>query len=674
MTAEHINLKYLSSVQRGIEGLTDIRISIYDRKGVEVLASRMKAPPVSLFTNTETGEDDYNNFRKDTIKTAVLRKDITISRSPAGHFHFFIPCHINDTTLVLVGGAFSISFSLDDFRDFISRPAHRYSDPTHLIEAFSDSKISMMDYEKVWEIALNIQKIFYSLLMNGYDSWMYKQKYSRLKTIQRLMSDMGKDISRDGIYKLLSDILLFLFNVDSLSFMTLDDNVYRTVFAAGRLKEEINSLTFKSSALISTGAVKERHPAFYDDLADIRELGLNEQFESIHLLPIFSEKIGFQLICIYNTKLTGEDEAELFDLCRLVNYLMSASSAQNDYKNKIHEVIVLNHAASGLNLMFDKPEVLYKSILDTAVELSKAGRGSLMLADNDKEELNIIAVHGINKWLVEKIKIVPGEGIAGKVFKEREPIISRDIEKDFSIRKKPVYRTASFISIPLLIGKELIGILNVSDKTTGDAFIDDDLAIIRNFANYASIAIKSLSYYNLAEYMKELSMTDHLTGLFNRRYFQDRLAEELDRSERHDLIFSLCIIDIDDFKLFNDTEGHPAGDELLKNLTQVINESLRATDVLARIGGEEFAVIMPQTDKDEAFFVAERIRTTVRENLDRSWNLYPKEDITISIGISSYPFDNNNPKKLIRNADKALYRAKMRGKNKTFVWAEQSVL
>lgn len=340
----------------------------------------------------------------------------------------------------------------------------------------------------------------------------------------------------------------------------------------------------------------------------------------------------------------------------------------------INLVSVLNHAASGLNLMFDKPEILYKSILDTAVELSKAGRGSLMLADNDKEELSIIAVHGINKWLVEKVKIVPGEGIAGKVFRERTPIISRDIEKDFSIRKKTAYRTASFISIPLLIGKELIGILNVSDKTTGDVFIDDDLAIIRNFANYASIAIKSLSYYNLAEQMKELSMTDHLTGLFNRRYFQDRLAEELDRSERHDLSFSLCIIDIDDFKLFNDTEGHPAGDELLKNLTQVINKSLRATDVLARIGGEEFAVIMPQTDKDEAFFVAERIRTTVREKLDRSWNLYPKEDITISIGISSYPFDNDNPKKLIRNADKALYTAKMRGKNKTFLWAEQSVL
>ncbi len=340
----------------------------------------------------------------------------------------------------------------------------------------------------------------------------------------------------------------------------------------------------------------------------------------------------------------------------------------------INLVSVLNHAASGLNLMFDKPEILYKSILDTAVELSKAGRGSLMLADNDKEELSIIAVHGINKWLVEKVKIVPGEGIAGKVFRERTPIISRDIEKDFSIRKKTAYRTASFISIPLLIGKELIGILNVSDKTTGDVFIDDDLAIIRNFANYASIAIKSLSYYNLAEQMKELSMTDHLTGLFNRRYFQDRLAEELDRSERHDLSFSLCIIDIDDFKLFNDTEGHPAGDELLKNLTQVINKSLRATDVLARIGGEEFAVIMPQTDKDEAFFVAERIRNTVREKLDRSWNLYPKEDITISIGISSYPFDNDNPKKLIRNADKALYTAKMRGKNKTFLWAEQSVL
>jgi len=172
--------------------------------------------------------------------------------------------------------------------------------------------------------------------------------------------------------------------------------------------------------------------------------------------------------------------------------------------------------------------------------------------------------------------------------------------------------------------------------------------------------------------MKELSITDSLTDLFNRRYFQDRLAEELDRSERHSLGFSLCIIDIDDFKLFNDSEGHPAGDELLKRLSKIIHNSLRAADVLARIGGEEFAMIMPQTDKDEAYFVAERIRNTVRQQLYRTWKTYPKENITVSLGISTYPTDETKSKKLIWKADKALYRAKMHGKDRTFVWEDQA--
>jgi diguanylate cyclase (GGDEF)-like protein len=172
--------------------------------------------------------------------------------------------------------------------------------------------------------------------------------------------------------------------------------------------------------------------------------------------------------------------------------------------------------------------------------------------------------------------------------------------------------------------------------------------------------------------MKELSITDPLTDLFNRRYFQERMTEEVDRSERHNLKCSLCIIDIDDFKLFNDSEGHPAGDDILIRLSKLINNSLRAIDVLARIGGEEFAVIMPQTDKDEAYFVAERIRNTVKQNLEYTWNHYPKKNITISIGVSTFPVDGVEVKSLIWNADKALYRAKMRGKDKTFVWKEHT--
>jgi diguanylate cyclase (GGDEF)-like protein len=227
------------------------------------------------------------------------------------------------------------------------------------------------------------------------------------------------------------------------------------------------------------------------------------------------------------------------------------------------------------------------------------------------------------------------------------------------------------MSIPLKLGEKTIGVLNISDKITGAVFSEQDMVLLRSFASFASIALERSSYYSLAGHLKELSITDPLTGLFNRRYFEERFFEEIQRSKRHSLSFSLAMIDIDDFKLFNDTEGHLAGDEILKNIANIAKDSLRIIDVIARFGGEEFAVIMPQTDKDEAFMVTERIRKSIAEYLPRTWNVFPNDAITISIGIASFPSDGNDRKSLIRNTDKALYTAKIKGKDRTVVWANQ---
>jgi diguanylate cyclase (GGDEF)-like protein len=172
--------------------------------------------------------------------------------------------------------------------------------------------------------------------------------------------------------------------------------------------------------------------------------------------------------------------------------------------------------------------------------------------------------------------------------------------------------------------------------------------------------------------LKELSVTDSLTGLFNRRYFEERFFEELNRSDRHNLSFSLAMIDIDDFKLFNDSEGHLAGDEILKSIANISKDCLRISDVIARFGGEEFAVIMPQTEKEEAILVSERIRKSIKEQIPSTWSVFPKKAITVSIGVATFPYDGKERKELIRNADKALYMAKMEGKDRTVIWQSKS--
>ena len=240
-----------------------------------------------------------------------------------------------------------------------------------------------------------------------------------------------------------------------------------------------------------------------------------------------------------------------------------------------------------------------------------------------------------------------------------------------TLKRRPRYKTGSFISLPLVSVEKTIGVLNISDKVSGKVFSGEDLSLLHSFAAYASIAIERTLYYNLVGLLRESSITDPLTGLFNRRYFEERLFEELHRSERYVLPFSLAIIDVDDFKLFNDTEGHLAGDEALKSISFIAKDSLRIIDVIARFGGEEFAVIMPQTEKGEAFAVVERIREAVMEKLPRTWKTFPKDNITVCIGVSTFPTDGKNRGDLIRNADKALYSAKVQGKNRTIVFGQE---
>ena len=156
------------------------------------------------------------------------------------------------------------------------------------------------------------------------------------------------------------------------------------------------------------------------------------------------------------------------------------------------------------------------------------------------------------------------------------------------------------------------------------------------------------------KYYAELATIDGLTGLYNRRYFKELINLEFGRLKRYASNLSLLMIDIDNFKVYNDTKGHPAGDELLKKVSDVFKSSLRETDIVCRYGGEEFVAMLTQTDKNGAQLVAERLRTQA--------NLYLPT--TLSIGVAAYPSDAQDISALIEKADVALYKAKQTGKNK----------
>jgi diguanylate cyclase (GGDEF)-like protein len=164
--------------------------------------------------------------------------------------------------------------------------------------------------------------------------------------------------------------------------------------------------------------------------------------------------------------------------------------------------------------------------------------------------------------------------------------------------------------------------------------------------------------------LEKLATTDGLTGLKNYRFFRNTLEFELRRGQRHPHKLSLCMIDIDHFKKFNDTHGHLAGDDILKRISQLMQHNLRSTDVVARYGGEEFAIILLDTAGDEAFLTAQKIAEIVRREPFEGTEHLPLGKLTISIGVAAHPDDAADPNALIRNADLALYEAKRRGRDR----------
>lgn len=162
---------------------------------------------------------------------------------------------------------------------------------------------------------------------------------------------------------------------------------------------------------------------------------------------------------------------------------------------------------------------------------------------------------------------------------------------------------------------------------------------------------------NMEKRLRDLTIKDHLTGLFNRRYFSDRIKGQINVFKRYKEVFSLLYVDIDGFKNCNDNYGHQMGDKILQNISQIFCNNLRNTDSAYRVGGEEFAIIITHTPKEEAKKVAERIRKEVYQKL------YPLYKITVSIGIA----DSKMGDQLVKIADKAMYEAKRKGKNKVWV-------
>jgi two-component system cell cycle response regulator len=243
--------------------------------------------------------------------------------------------------------------------------------------------------------------------------------------------------------------------------------------------------------------------------------------------------------------------------------------------------------------------------------------------------------------------------------------LERRLQKSTALKK--IKKLNTEIVAPVAVKEFVQGLICMGPRVKNQEYSKQDFEHISILSNIISIAVSNAALY---EEIEQLSYTDGMTDLHNYRYFELRLKEEVLRHKRTNSPLSLLILDVDNFKNFNDTMGHPAGDQVLRNLANILKETVRENDIVARYGGEEFAVIIPAVDRKGAAILAERIRKKVEKTYFEHEEIQPLGKVTVSVGGASAPEDAQTYKDLMMRADTALYAAKKGGRNQLRMFEE----
>ena len=295
-------------------------------------------------------------------------------------------------------------------------------------------------------------------------------------------------------------------------------------------------------------------------------------------------------------------------------------------------------------------------ITQVSAELLRSERASLLVRNEKSNRLLARAAVGSRIDLSAETDL--GSRVARPALDTGEPVVVSDVSSFIAPAPSEWrYKSDSFITYPVSIGDRKLAVLNFTDRADGEAFDERDIELLQAIAPQIAMAIDRATLRDKAGQFEQLSVTDSLTGLLNRRYLQERLNEEVQRTRRHRSVMSVLMLDVDKFKSYNDNYGHPAGDEALRMVAGILKENLRGDDVAARYGGEEFAILLPQTTAEEAAVIAERIRRQIERTE------FPNRPVTISIGIAASSAQFTSPDDIIWAADRALYEAKNRGRN-----------
>ena len=387
-----------------------------------------------------------------------------------------------------------------------------------------------------------------------------------------------------------------------------------------------------------------------------------------HKLIRFLESLILQLKEIKKESIQHYKYRDLVDSLekKLVTKEQNLMATEKNLKRRVYEIHNLLEISNELYAILNLKQLINSALLIIVGQVG-CQKAFAFLYDSNHRKYSKRFTKGLDQVELSEMEIAVDHPLVAYFEKNHKPVLVESIKDEEALTGVCQNMNEHQIELiaPIIYSDRVQGFVGCGTLLSEQKFSKNEMDIFNILINIISISVSNAQTY---EDVKNLSLTDAMTNLNNYRYFEDRLKEELNRARRNETSVSLIMLDIDHFKNYNDTLGHQAGDEALRNLGWILKNTVREEDIVNRYGGEEFCIILPGIEKEVITILGERIRQKVEEYPFYKENVQPGGRITVSLGGSCFPSDADNFEELVYKADQALYKSKNSGRNRLTVF------
>ena len=581
-----------------------------------------------------------------------------VYRCPAGLFNFFVPFKSGEGAWCLIGGAVrDQSISLSRLETLFAGNGY---DSIALLEEWES--LPEADEKEVGQAARETEKLLRTLGGDKFIAQSFEKSVMLMNAVSNLYPAIDGAESEGDVIDLVSETLTVLFDVPRIALLRPSGNGGKVV-----------CLGLLGDFPQTPGG--EHESTILHDWQQCRRFELSREQVLEYFPHLDSEKmIGFPLVvdghaagclALFDVQLSTQSQTMIELLADKVATKLHRLEQARSRESQDSDADRLLELFSRLARSTSRRE-LYDQMLHMASGLLDAQKGSLMVLDEFGANLSIAASLGMNPTLAKAMLIRAGEGIAGKVIETGHALVVHDVEQDQRVHvpKRPRYESKSLISIPLQHGGKVFGVLNLSDRSDGRPFSEYDLKLLSRFSEQACGLIPRINALENTGKLEKMTVTDPLTGLYNRHVLEKRLGAEINRSRRNKQPLTAMMVSLDFFAEYQQMCGEEAGERVLEKVARILLKSAREMDVVTRISGEEFCLVLPNSSAQSSRVVAERIRSAIEKEPFTHEESLPNSRLTASIGMADCQPGQDKVVSLLHAADMALYRSRRAGFNR----------